>query len=458
MEYDSFVPIIRSLLCDVKNRDAIVREIESDNLLLETEKDWLQYIESTRKEIGILPTVSLLETHFPQLKSYHIHDVEPFDADTLLVYTRQFVNKRKENEFSKSLIDLSYTITQNGLSRSVLDKAYQLVTSYKEVSDEEYENPVDTFCGSYLERKRRPKGLKFYIGELDSEMGGLNYGTLNTIFGYTANFKTTLALNLFYNNITKDNYKLCLISLEMTKDEVITNLLGRHSRDQKFDKYPFISPKRIRETTLKEEEEDYLTNTIVEDFKQYKDKFVIYDQSDFSSLSELDIEYHLEKADQILGGMDAFILDHIGLLQFSGDARRDTREVVNSYVRFFQGQCVNFLHTGRTCTGIIIAQSNRDGYHRAIRNDGLYDLRAISDFNELERSSYRVISTYSDEGLKLSKEVRLAILKNRGGPTTPSPVSVYCEPEAYMIGDANGFSYMPSVTEFSSMFELGNLF
>lgn len=460
MEQDSILPIIKATLStDVDHLSVVFQELDGCPYILDNERSWIEYIKHTIQSTHIAPTEQLLEIKFPQIKQLNLDSVESLSVESLNVYLRQFIKSRQDRFFSQSLMEISYEVSKGGLTDELQDKAFKLVTATRTNQKEEgYSNPFDTFIQEYKERKLKPKGLKTYIQSLDEEIGGMNVGTVNTIMGFVGSFKTTFAMNIVYNNIVHEGYKVCVVSLEMTKNELLNNLVARHSYDQKFNKKPFISSKKIRNTSLSDEEEDVIFNEVFLDFSQYKDNLHILDQSDFTTFSELEFEYQFDLADQALNGMDAFIVDHIGLLKYAGEqSRRNEFEVMNAYMRFFQGQTVNFLHRGRQVTSIILAQANRDGYLRAIRNDGNYDLRAISEANEIERSSYRVFSVFTDENLKLSKELKVGLIKHRGGSTLSAPVSCFCEPDAGVIGDVTGFHSMPSAQEFADVFDFSVL-
>lgn len=449
--------IVRSFIHLPQFDEVLFDELIQSQYVTLQEKEILKYIQDVFSKTGYMPTEQILESNFPALsQGTSLQDFVVLDQDSLAVEVGLFFEERKKEYLAKEVVSLSLLISNDGITNDVHDRLYAILSSISSNVNSSYEDPFDYFVDYYQNQKSKPKGLKFYIQSVDEVVGGLNAGTLNTIMGYTGSFKSTLALNLIYNNIVKENYKICLITLEVPKNQVVTNLLSRHSYDSKFDKYPYIPHKKIRETSLDPDMESYLFQEVYSDFQQYKNNLVIFDQTDFNQITPLEIEKALDRADRLLDGLDAFIIDHIGLLKFSSDSRRDEKEIMNEYMRFFQGQCVNFLHKGRSVTGIVLAQANRDGYLRAIRNNGDYDLRAISDANEIERSSYRVFSVYQDPDLLLSKEIKIGLIKHRDGPLIIPSVSVFCEPEAYVIGDVDGFNTMPSMEEFSDFLSFGD--
>lgn len=450
-QQDSISVVIKSLIFLPEHNEVLFDEILNSGLLLENEKQWVQYIDKTWRDTGQPPTIPLIEMAFPQVVQFRLFELPALDYESFSVYMRSFFKSRGDRQISQKLMEMSSKIIQEGMSPDVADTVYDILSSSK--TKEEYVSPFEDVKRSYMERKTRPSGLKTYIQSIDEEVGGMNEGTLNTILGFVASFKTTFSLNIVYNGIVNDGYNICFISLEMTKQEVLSNLLARHSYDKKFSKFPFLSAKAIRTTSLTEEEEEYYFDEVVKDFDQYKSKLMIFDQTDFTDMSPLEIERAFETADRTLGGLNAFFIDYLQLLKFSGDSRRDEKETMNAYMRFFQGQTINFLHKKRQVTGVVLVQANREGYLRAVRNNGEYDLRAIAEANEVERSSYRVFTCFADESLKLSKEIKIGLIKHRGGANISPPISAFSEPSAYVIGDVPGFDSMMSTSDFASMFD-----
>ena len=78
------------------------------------------------------------------------------------------------------------------------------------------------------------------VSEIDSKIGGLSYGSLNVVLGYTGQFKSLWLLNMAYNNTYNLGYNVCFISLEVSKRDILWNLLSRHSYDSR-EKYLSLS-------------------------------------------------------------------------------------------------------------------------------------------------------------------------------------------------------------------------
>lgn len=84
---------------------------------------------------------------------------------------------------------------------------------------------------------------------------------------------------------------------------------------------------------------------------------------------------------------------------------------------------------------ILLAQLNREGWKKANRNEGAYDITALADANELERGSFRVFTIYTNEDMKARGSAQVQILKNRSGQTMYEPAQISVVPAAYVITD-----------------------
>lgn len=311
--------------------------------------------------------------------------------------------------------------------------------------------------------KKRPEGLQTGIKAIDDKIGGMSPGTVTTIAGFTSQYKTTMAVNIARLNAYYLGYNIVYISLETPKQDMNWNLLSCHSYDTKFPKYNFISHDRMRHCKLTLEEEDYLFNTVEKDFKEPLDdngnprtvgRVVFLDESDFNTFSFGEITAVLEKVDDELikdngYGIDAVIVDYVQLCKFSGSGMTtDANAQINSYVTFFRRLGQNFRKVRdengneqvKQLAIILLAQLNRGGWQKAVRNEGKYDLTALADANELERGSARIFTTYTNEDLKARKSAQVQILKNRAGETMYDPETVYADGEAYVFCDESGMN------------------
>ena len=77
---------------------------------------------------------------------------------------------------------------------------------------------------SFNELNQRNKikkvGLSTGVNYVDDIIGGLDKGTVNTIMAYTSQGKSMWASNIAYKNTYEKDYNVCMISLEVTKEEI----------------------------------------------------------------------------------------------------------------------------------------------------------------------------------------------------------------------------------------------
>lgn len=265
---------------------------------------------------------------------------------------------------------------------------------------------------------------------------------------------TTLACNMAYHNSYNLGYNIAVISLEMPREDYLYNILGRHSVDAKFTKYPFVPHGKIRHHDLSDEEEEYLLNDVLNDLvDNSKGMLFVLDETDFRNMSYTEIRETLYRIDDICmektgTSLDAIVIDHAHLLKFTDNANSRNKSeaaIVNDYISFFRRLTQKFRKTDeldengnpvyKMLSTILLAQSNRTGFENACKKKGEYSLLAIAEFNEIERASYRVLSIWTDDVLKASKEAMMCVLKNRGGSTQYVPMSVYADGESYVFGD-----------------------
>ena len=272
-------------------------------------------------------------------------------------------------------------------------------------------------------------GMLLGINALDEHLRGLKFGTMSTIFGYTGSCKTTLAMSAVYYNAVVNELNSAYITLEVPKMYLKYMFLSRHSIHPKFaGKIKAIRYKDIFDGALNDQQledldivEDDLTNS-----PEYG-KIAIFDLVDFASGT---IE---TKITDLKEEIDICVLDYIQLIKFQG-GNLDPKETMNYFTKKFHDFSQTY-HDGRGFAALLLSQANREGWARAAKNQGRYDLRGIAEGNEIERSSFNVISLYSTDKLKAQNIIKCQLLKYRGGPTLETPISIPTDLPYAFIGD-----------------------
>lgn len=427
----------------MKYIDELLTE-EYKKILSENEKEMFKYLKTKYENTGKFPTEDYFVEEFPEYevpldrinKKLNMHDLDMHYREIIFDRSKKQIQREAMKEISK--------VSDEGFTDEINQKLNELYKISREADEDWDIFSLEDFKKVYEEKKKKPIGLQTFVKEIDEKIGGLNYGTVNVVFGYTGSGKTTFVTNIAYKNAYNLGYNVVIISLEMPKSELIYNILSRHSFENKFDKYPYIAHEDIRKMRIDEEQEEYLFDIVLEDFKNEKEgELILLDETDFPAFTFSDIRNRLEIVDDKLDdGIDAVIYDHANLFKFSNKntAYMSQYDIINEWVSFIRETSIKWRKKkdgegySELCN-IIVAQSNREGWKKANRKGGKYNLTAIAGANELERSAYRVFSVYLNEELKQSQEIKMQILKNRSGPTLYEPTTVFFNPEAYVIGD-----------------------
>lgn len=379
------------------------------------------------------PSLEMLKQQFPTLK---FDGLEPLPYEQLEETIKLDLDKLAQKDKSYQLMNISNRVNTEGLTADVIDDLLGLTKVVNEKI--EYKNILgdlkEIYTASALE-----KGIPTGISQVDERTGGLQPGTFNCLAGFAGAGKTTAAVNIAYNALEMEK-NVCYITMEVPKIDMNYNFLSRHSFESKFKKP--ISHSNIKKKELSKQDADYLFDEILPDFKQlYEDRLYILDETDFEAYTFTAFENRLRACDKLATektghGLDLVIVDQAQLLKFGGgiDKAGNETSVINLYVSFFRQQAINFLHSKRPCTILMLSQINRDGFNYACKHQGRYSLTNLAEANELERASAIVLALFTDESLKASKQVSIQMLKSRNGETLVDPVLSFMDPVYYVFG------------------------
>jgi replicative DNA helicase len=412
----------------------------------------LEYMTDTFESANVLPSEDYFLSEFPDIPKEEFENLTVLtEVGDFRVGVRDFMRKLINKKVSKRMAHLSASINSpDGFTQKIADEMAALQKLLSQYKVPEIQIDPD-MAAVYYEKVKLPSGMKTGIRKLDELIGGMEYGTVSVIAGYTSHFKTVFAVNVAHLNSYNSGYNIAYLSLETPKEIMYNQLLSLHSYDAKFTKCQFIPHDKIRKCELTDEECDYLFNVVQPDLRsKYVDgegkefnrgKVVFFDLSDFDTFSFSEISNTLEALDDKLNGnLDAVIVDYVQLCKFVENLTIDDNKMINSYVAYFRRLAQDFYSNGKKKKLIVIllSQINRESWKR-VRNkkygEGRYDLTCLADANELERGSSRVFTVYTSENMKLVKEAQVQLLKNRNGVTMWDPEKVFVDPEAYVFGE-----------------------
>jgi len=229
---------------------------------------------------------------------------------------------------------------------------------------------------------------------------------------------TTLALNYAYNNVMVYGKNIFYCILEMPYTQLRRQLYAIHSSHGKFvtewydeDGYTGLDYRKIRDGELDARGKERL-RIVAQDFKESaKGRLYVWRPPGDVAISDIQ---HKAEMFHNRWGCDGMVIDHLGLVKPS---RRVSDYVVslNSVVREGRLMALNFGR-GRAVPVLALFQLNRQGKLRADKNDGRYDIAAISYANEIEKSADVITYTYLNDALRASGKFFMGNLKNRDNP------------------------------------------
>ena len=149
-----------------------------------------------------------------------------------------------------------------------------------------------------------------------------------------------------------------------------------------------------------------------------------------------------------LKGLDLVAHDHIG--QYD----RLFPEEGNNIIKMITDATVVYKNKeGAKIVSLFACQCNRDGLKRATKRNGVYDITAISDLNEVERASAYIVFLYTPEDKAISQETVVTLAKHRLGAILSEPTPVAFIPSVSTVGSTvEQISYNDDISSFGDEF------
>jgi len=416
---------------------SLATEDETRILLSEQERSVFDWLLRKYEDHGVLGNAAVFGRDHPELVSaLASRAVTPPDGIAFEIQDK-LAEKRRHRD-SADIMRIAVEIGEKGVTFDLAEKLHSYQAKVDESLDEEL-----TLRELYDRGVGQSLGISTGIEEIDAVIHGIAKGYMGCIFAYTGGFKSTFAVNMFYRNSYLNGYNQLLVSLEIPKVDVWWNLLSLHSGHSKWGRSP-ISHDRIRTRSLDPDEVRFLFDEVEPDLKNSRGKMCVLDETDFKTQSFGEIRALVEMVDKDMDyGLDTIYWDHVGLFKYVESWARGmgVGDVINKYVSFIRQLGIRFCRDKdnptewRQLTNVILVQANRQGYIKASRDGGRYNLQAIAESNEVERASSFIIAVYTNEDMKLSGEASVQLLKSRYGETRPDPISVQVDPVHYRFGE-----------------------
>lgn len=318
-------------------------------------------------------------------------------------------------------------VNETTTASELLSRLSKVINDTEAANDEEF-NFDDCIPELYGDANPLENGLRMGIKELDNSTNGFQRGTVASICAYTGHGKSTAINSALYNNI-REGKKVLLLSIEIPTDMAW----------KQFETRYMFSEKNIG-VDVQNMTNHTLAPPIEKQVKSYEDDFkrdivpnlLIIDESKITKKIMLDyrkISKLFRKAEKKLGGLDIVVVDHVGQLELQYP------ECGNSILRQLTSAAKTYRNEkGEKIMMMWAVQCNREGVKRATRREGQYDLQAIADLNEVERSSSYCVFLYTSDAMKITQETKVSLLKARFGVPIPTPFVTSFTPSVVMVG------------------------
>lgn len=266
------------------------------------------------------------------------------------------------------------------------------------------------------------EGVHTWLRKMDEARGGLKHTELMLVAAFTGQFKTTFTMNMAYR-AAFSGFNVGFVSLEMAHKEMRTKFYVLHTCNPIFleTKYAHL----VGRITLNDVVYGRLSEEALEFYRyalrdlttnnDYGRIFIW--QPDAASTTIEDIGAKFLEFDNDLRNegrsLDMGCIDYLTLLSPSpGKKNKDDNEALNEIIKQTKRLCLTF-NNGQGLRIISPFQNNRKGYEEALKNDGIYQLTALSNAHEAERSADLVISLFAGDDQRDRDVIKICALKDR---------------------------------------------
>lgn len=399
--------------------DDLIQSFLDSEYVPKTDKKILNHIQEVAVN-GNYPTAEYFSIFYPkaELTYRSLAEIKTYCKKTLDFYHKQAIEKK-----------LIEAINDSQDVASLLTKV-QEVGSQVNVVDEDEIGSLQPKTYGALKSSELVKGINIGVKEIDEVTNGAQPGTVMSICAFTGHGKSTLVESVLFKNALEGN-KCCLVSLELAPEIIWCQLEARYmnqvkgiqvtAQDLQFRKMPSDIEERV--IAAEEDFKEELASNIVIIDEGFISKQIMLD---YKSLSAL-----MRQISAKLGGLNIIAFDHVGQLELMfPDCGNKMIKTIQSFTKTFKDS------DGNRPISIMAVQANREGEKRARKRNGVYDLQAISELNEVERTSTYIVFMYTSDDMKIMQETKITMPKHRLGAVVTEPVVTTFNPAIITVGAA----------------------
>lgn len=420
--------LIIASVCDSKDGayEEVLRFIAADPNATPQEKECASNIQQFYLDNQCFPSVELIKKHYPH---WCEADIQPSTPETLMHHWREKSQSRNAMKLASMMSELSAELMDGNVSFDDAAKSLDELTS-----DRGYgvEDPIkiESITDHDLEAEmaREPSGITFGIEELDHICRGIESGSAVVIGGYTGSFKSSFGICMGVQNAIK-GISSAFLSLERPAAILKNQALSCFSFMPQYPDSP-IGHMEILKRALRPDQLDDLKE-IQRIMAEQPGKIEIFGGHDIRPNVATGIVPSMKwLADR---GHTYLVIDHAQLVKYYMPGTGDISGV-DRFIKETTDEAVRLNSLGYDFRVIFMSQINREAYKKASRRGGQYDLTALAEYNELERTASYIVTLYANEELKAVNELRVQLLKHSYGPTIEEPVAVFVDPSCSVVG------------------------
>lgn len=401
--------------------DTLVEEFLSASYISPQDKKILEHTKKVA-EVGNYPTKEYYSTF------YEAPEFTYKSLAEIITLTKQIHDFYHSQELQRSIVKVinesnSYSELQSSLSA--------LLTADVSLADDV--DLSDYKPDFYSDSLNKPQKSDIILGvsEIDEVTNGFMQGTVASVCGFTGHGKTQTVISMLFRNASLGR-KCCFCSLEVSPAIIWLMLETRYLyenrgmsvsfQDLKDGKVPSDLLEQVKEAE-KDFQRDIVSNLLVVDESFLPKKVCL----DYKLLIK-----RFKSVENKLGGLDVVAFDHVGQFELLYP------DCGNVIIKQIQSFTKTYPRTNGTLglVSVLAVQANRQGEQRARKRNYVYDLQAISDLNEVERTSSYIIFLYTSDDMKIVQETRMTLAKHRLGAVIPEPITVSFNPAVSMVGSS----------------------
>lgn len=320
----------------------------------------------------------------------------------------------KDKSILRRLISASTETIQNCYNTEleieyVLERAEKVVFDVAQIKDDKGLVPIETVVFDTFEmlqdlytRKEKLTGLTTGFTDLDRKLGGMQKTDLILIAARPAMGKTAFSLNIAQNAALKDNAKVAIFNLEMSREQLIQRMIASTSH---------VELNKLKTGAL--EDEDW--NRVTQGVNVLLSTNIHIDDSPGITANELRSKCRKLKVEK---GLDLVLIDYLQLME--GDSRTESRQQEISKI----SRSLKILAKELQCPVVALSQLSRAPEARSDHRPMLSDLResgAIEQDADLVMFLYRDDYYHKDSEQKNITEIIIA--KHRHGEVGTVPLT-----------------------------------